>query len=40
MSQLTSDNLIQKNGFKEESLAWPEDKSVVSLPALKDMGIG
>jgi hypothetical protein len=38
VEDLNQHTLVQRNGFSEESFSWPEDKSVVSPPQLKDKG--
>ncbi|PZC90189.1 hypothetical protein A1F95_09738 [Pyrenophora tritici-repentis] len=36
--ELTKKNLLQENGFAEESYVWPPDKNVTKAPAMKDKG--
>lgn len=38
VKELTEEHKVQENGFAEESFSFPEDKSVVSPPELKDKG--
>jgi hypothetical protein len=38
VKELTEENLVQRNGFSEESFAYPADTKVTAPPQLHDKG--